>query len=331
VNHYQIPYSDAVHVAMNLFDRYYAVTKANDASNHVSKKKSTTTTVERTASYPPLQLLMIGSLYLALKLTSKKPIPSALFAALTHGRLTAIEVEAMEAKLLHALDWLVHPPTSREFVHDYVLLLILAHEQEQHQQQQRFIHFDARRHRGTVADGTLSCIDKPGGSYITPVSGPIQFHYGMFSSDGEHGYNKPSPTYRDVMKSVLHTACSVLDTTASQHAFGQFKPSAVACAALFYAMQCHEDDGHFYHIYHHYSFPNPLEQLHRHGVMVNAVESSKCIESIYLLFEGPPPPPAIPAQEQQSETSRLKKEECATKRTTSPHNVLEQLDAVDDP
>jgi hypothetical protein len=94
-------------------------------------------------------------------------------------------------------------------------------------------------------------------------------------------------------------------------------------------MQHQYDEGYFYHIYHHHPFPSPLEQLHRLGVMVNAEESSMCLESIYLLFEAP----ATPAQEpQQSEKkNRSKKEGNTTKRTTSPQNIMDQLDAVDDP
>jgi Cyclin, N-terminal domain/Cyclin, C-terminal domain len=335
VNECKIP-RDAVHVAMNLVDRYNALVATKHASkNHrreESHRKSTFDERSTATDDDPLHLVMVASLYLAIKLSCGKSLSSMSLAALSRGQMTALQVQAMEAKLLHGLDWLVHPPTSHDFLHAYARLLILEHEQEQQQQQCQ--HFDSRRRREpgtTVTDGTTACTASPttGGSYITPVSGPIQFHYGMFSN----GAGQRLPAYREVMASVSCMACQVLDTAVSHYAFVRFKPSSVACAALYYAMQYHEDEGYFYHIYRHHAFPSPLEQLHSQGVMVHGVESSKCLESIYLLFEAAPAAPAIAARgQQQSEKNRSSKKKGATTRTTSPQNIMDQLDAtVNDP
>lgn len=99
VNYYSFPHY-SVEVAMNLMDRYLA--------KHVPPEKRT---------MKCLHLLILTSLYLALKLTTPQRPPPGIFVRLARAQFTIAQMEATELALLRGLDYFVHPPTAEDYVH----------------------------------------------------------------------------------------------------------------------------------------------------------------------------------------------------------------------
>jgi len=69
------------------------------------------------------QLLCIASLYTAIKIHEPASITPKAFAEISRDQYTAEELEETEQLLLDTLDWRVNPPTSLEFVRNYLELL----------------------------------------------------------------------------------------------------------------------------------------------------------------------------------------------------------------
>jgi hypothetical protein len=69
------------------------------------------------------QLATMTSLYTAVKIHEPEAIEPSLIASLSRGSFTSEQVEAMEFKILNALQWRVNPPTALFFVQQYLDLV----------------------------------------------------------------------------------------------------------------------------------------------------------------------------------------------------------------
>jgi hypothetical protein len=98
---------DTVEIAVSFVDRFLATPEGTTARNDHS-------------SY---QLTCMAALYTAAKIHEPKATPPELVALSSNGAFTSQDIEAMEVKLLSALEWRVNPPTSRDFVHKLMSLI----------------------------------------------------------------------------------------------------------------------------------------------------------------------------------------------------------------
>lgn len=69
------------------------------------------------------QLLVVTSLYVAIKVTETVAISATQFEKISRNTFTAKDVESMERRLLEGLQWHMHPPTSLAFVRHYLDLI----------------------------------------------------------------------------------------------------------------------------------------------------------------------------------------------------------------
>lgn len=69
------------------------------------------------------QLLCIAALYVAIKIHEPASLTPQAFVEIGRGQYTVQQLEDMEKKLLKALEWRVNPPTSLEFVRNYLELI----------------------------------------------------------------------------------------------------------------------------------------------------------------------------------------------------------------
>lgn len=69
------------------------------------------------------QLLCITSLYLAIKVHESASITPRVFVNISHGSITANQLETMETILLSTLGWRINPPTSLGWARMYLELL----------------------------------------------------------------------------------------------------------------------------------------------------------------------------------------------------------------
>jgi hypothetical protein len=69
------------------------------------------------------QLVTMTCLYIALKLKCQSKVPLDYMVQLSRGTVTIEELRAMECELLGQLGWLLHPPTSFDFLKHYLKLL----------------------------------------------------------------------------------------------------------------------------------------------------------------------------------------------------------------
>jgi hypothetical protein len=69
------------------------------------------------------QLAALTSVYTAVKIHEQKALAPDLVAKLSHGSHTETDIEAMERRMLQALQWRVNPPTSMEFVRKFLDLI----------------------------------------------------------------------------------------------------------------------------------------------------------------------------------------------------------------
>lgn len=76
--------------------------------------------LEDTGKY---QLLCITALYIAIKVHEPASLTPQAFVEIGRGQYTVEQVEQMEKRLLNALEWRVNPPTSLEFVRNYLDLI----------------------------------------------------------------------------------------------------------------------------------------------------------------------------------------------------------------
>ena len=69
------------------------------------------------------QLLCITALYIAIKVHEPASLTPQAFVEIGRGQFTVKQMEQMEKRLLSALEWRVNPPTSLEFVRNYLELI----------------------------------------------------------------------------------------------------------------------------------------------------------------------------------------------------------------
>jgi len=100
IDHFRLA-RQTVAISVDLFDRYMA-TLGNQCDADLALLTSLTT------------------LYIAIKVNEKKKIRLSTLAELSREQFSARDIESMEAKILSALSWLVHPPTSMDFIYQLI-------------------------------------------------------------------------------------------------------------------------------------------------------------------------------------------------------------------
>lgn len=103
VDHFGIS-REVVSVAMSIFDRYLA-TQGNICSGNTVLLTSLTT------------------LHIAIKLHETTRVKSSVLASLSRGQFDTRHIDDMEIKILAALSWKVHEPTTLAFIHEFVAFL----------------------------------------------------------------------------------------------------------------------------------------------------------------------------------------------------------------
>lgn len=98
---------ETVSIGMSILDRYL-MTKSGQSAVFNSTE---------------FQLAAMTSLYTAVKIHEPEVMSSQLVSTLSRGAHTEEEVELMERRILHAVNWHVNPPTSLSFVRQYINLL----------------------------------------------------------------------------------------------------------------------------------------------------------------------------------------------------------------
>ena len=74
-------------------------------------------------SQSKLRLAAMASIFLSIKLYSKRRIKSGYLALFNSSQVTGDDIEKMEFLILKNLDWFVHPPCPRTFLHYCIILL----------------------------------------------------------------------------------------------------------------------------------------------------------------------------------------------------------------
>jgi len=74
-------------------------------------------------SQSKLRLAAMASIFLSIKLYSKRRIKSKYLALYNSSQITGDDIEKMEFLILKNLDWFVHPPCPRTFLHYCIILL----------------------------------------------------------------------------------------------------------------------------------------------------------------------------------------------------------------
>ena len=69
------------------------------------------------------QLLSMSSLYIAIKAHEQVAMSSEHFATMSNGLYTQLQIEEMEMKILHTLQWKINAPTSVQFAYSILSLL----------------------------------------------------------------------------------------------------------------------------------------------------------------------------------------------------------------
>ena len=103
VDHFDLS-REVVAISLSLFDRFLA-TRNNECNGNLALLTSLTT------------------LHIAIKLHDSKKIRINTLANLSRGQFVATDIEEMEWRILRALKWKVHPPTSYAFVYNILLFL----------------------------------------------------------------------------------------------------------------------------------------------------------------------------------------------------------------
>jgi Cyclin, N-terminal domain/Cyclin, C-terminal domain len=98
---------ETVEIAMSYVDRYVQTDIGREILEHSDK----------------FQLLVVTSLYVAIKVTETVAISAAQFEKISRNTFTAKDVESMERMLLAGLKWNLHPPTTLSFVRHYLDLI----------------------------------------------------------------------------------------------------------------------------------------------------------------------------------------------------------------
>ena len=96
--------TDTAAIAIDYLDRYVATPQGKEALFN-----------------PRLyQLVALGCVYCAIKIHGERPLAPAVVAKLSNGQRNREDVEKMELKILHALQWRMNPPTAMSFVRSHL-------------------------------------------------------------------------------------------------------------------------------------------------------------------------------------------------------------------
>jgi hypothetical protein len=98
---------ETVEITMSYLDRFLSTPEGTTARNDRST----------------YQLACMAALYTAVKIHEPRAMSLALVSRFSHGAFTARDIEAMEVKLLNALQWRVNPPTSWAFMRNLMTLI----------------------------------------------------------------------------------------------------------------------------------------------------------------------------------------------------------------
>lgn len=105
IDHFELS-RQTVAISIDIFDRYMA-TRGNWCNSNVAL------------------LASLATLYIAIKVNEKRKMKLCTLAKLSRDRFTPQDIEAMETEILVSLSWLVHPPTTLDFVSHLIKLLPL--------------------------------------------------------------------------------------------------------------------------------------------------------------------------------------------------------------
>jgi hypothetical protein len=121
---------ETVAIAMDIVDRFISNQSAYDAQR----------TLLCSWQY---QLVVVSSLFIAVKLNERVIVESDFFASLCRGLYGIDEIEKMEMLILQGLTWRVNAPTSIQMVH-YILSLLSSHVDQLDERVWTFILDEAR-------------------------------------------------------------------------------------------------------------------------------------------------------------------------------------------
>ena len=121
---------ETVAIAMDIVDRFISNQSAYDAQR----------TLLCSWQY---QLVVVSSLFIAVKLNERVIVESDFFASLCRGLYGIDEIEKMEMHILQGLTWRMNAPTSIQMVH-YILSLVSSHVNQLDERVWTFILDEAR-------------------------------------------------------------------------------------------------------------------------------------------------------------------------------------------
>lgn len=121
IDHFELS-RNTVAVSMDIFDRYLA-TLGNECDASLAL------------------LVSLATLYISIKVHEKKKIKLETLSKLSRGQFLPKDIEDMELQILKTLSWLVHPPTSLDYISFFLKFLRKTVEMPQ-----RFHIFEVTRY-----------------------------------------------------------------------------------------------------------------------------------------------------------------------------------------
>lgn len=194
IDHFDLSRETAA-ISINLFDRFLA-TKGNICDGSFALLASLTT------------------LYIAIKTNEKKKIRLTTLCQLSRDQFNPQEIETMELEILHALSWLIHPPTVVAFI--YCLIEFLPSQVSPSVRQDIFEMsrylaelsvcdpFFIQFHASTVAFGAVLNVLEDKISYeLVPATCRDRFLLDLYRHFNFHRGTTPVRLSRDRLRSML--------------------------------------------------------------------------------------------------------------------------------
>lgn len=103
IDHFQLS-RETVAISIDLFDRYFA-TRGNKCDADVAL------------------LVSLTALYIAIKVNERRKIKMSTLSELSRDKFSPEDIEVMEMRMLTELSWLVHPPTTVDFLYELIKLM----------------------------------------------------------------------------------------------------------------------------------------------------------------------------------------------------------------
>ncbi len=100
IDHFQLS-RETVAISIDLFDRYFA-TRGNKCDADVAL------------------LVSLTALYIAIKVNERRKIKMSTLSELSRDKFSPEDIEVMEMRMLTELSWLVHPPTTVDFIYELI-------------------------------------------------------------------------------------------------------------------------------------------------------------------------------------------------------------------